>query len=116
MIDAANVTTSFELPGLIVVHNMGLVRGMVLRLPHPPEGFKAALSKPSKVDLVALNADALTLYRELCEKAREEAFENMLQHAAQLGANAVIGVRYDANQVTQGVTEVLAYGTAVLVR
>jgi uncharacterized protein YbjQ (UPF0145 family) len=101
------VTTAFELPGHRTVTNLGVVRGIVVRSRSIVGNIGATLQT-----LVGGN---ITLYTELCEKAREDAFRLMLDHAAQKGANAVIGVRYDANEVAVGVTEVLAYGTAVVV-
>ena len=101
------VTTAFELPGCRIVGSLGLVRGIVVRSRSIVGNLGAALQT-----LVGGN---ITLYTQLCEKAREDAFELMVQHAVELGANAVIGMRYDANEVASGVTEVLAYGTAVIV-
>ncbi|ULU27321.1 YbjQ family protein [Dyella terrae] len=101
------VTTSNELPGHRIVRPMGIVRGITVRSRSVVGNLGAALQT-----LVGGN---ITIYTELCEKAREEAFELMLRHAAERGANAVIGMRYDANDVAEGVTEVLAYGTAVQV-
>jgi uncharacterized protein YbjQ (UPF0145 family) len=101
------VTTSHELPGYRIVRPMGIVRGITVRSRSVVGNLGAALQT-----LVGGN---ITIYTELCEKAREEAFELMLRHAAERGANAVIGMRYDANDVAEGVTEVLAYGTAVQV-
>jgi uncharacterized protein YbjQ (UPF0145 family) len=101
------VTTGNELPGHRIVRPMGIVRGLTVRSRSVVGNLGAALQT-----LVGGN---ITIYTELCEKAREEAFELMLRHAAERGANAVIGMRYDANDVAEGVTEVLAYGTAVLV-
>nr|WP_199047648.1 heavy metal-binding domain-containing protein [Dyella sp. ASV24] len=101
------VTTSNELPGHRIVRPMGIVRGITVRSRSVVGNLGAALQT-----LVGGN---ITIYTELCEKAREEAFELMLKHAAERGANAVIGMRYDANDVAEGVTEVLAYGTAVQV-
>ena len=100
------VTTAFELPGYRAVKNFGVVRGIVVRSRSIVGNLGATLQT-----LVGGN---ITLYTELCEKAREDAFRLMLEHAAALGANALIGVRYDANEVAPGVTEVLAYGTAVI--
>ena len=100
------VTTAFELPGYRAVKNFGVVRGIVVRSRSVVGSIGASLQT-----LVGGN---ITLYTELCEKAREDAFRLMLEHAAALGANALIGVRYDANEVAPGVTEVLAYGTAVI--
>jgi uncharacterized protein YbjQ (UPF0145 family) len=101
------VTTAFDLPGHRVVRNFGIMRGIVVRSRSIVGSLGATLQT-----LVGGN---ITLYTELCEKARSDAFGLMLEHAAQSGANAIIGMRYDANEVAPGVTEVLAYGTAVLV-
>ena len=107
-IPTAMVTTALELPGQRVVRNLGVVRGIVVRSRSIVGNIGAALQS-----LVGGN---ITLYTELCEKARQDAFALMLQHAAEHGANAVIGMRYDANEVADGITEVLAYGTAVVVQ
>jgi len=107
-ISMAMVTTTFELPGQKIVRNLGVVRGIVVRSRSIVGNIGAALQS-----LVGGN---ITLYTELCEKARDDAFKLMLQHAAEHGANAIIGMRYDANEVTDGITEVLAYGTAVVVQ
>jgi uncharacterized protein YbjQ (UPF0145 family) len=106
-IDPRFVTTAFDIAGHRTADTLGVVRGIVVRSRSLVGNIGAALQT-----LVGGN---ITLYSELCEKARGEAFALMLEHAAQVGANAVIGVRYDANEVTDGVTEVLAYGTAVRV-
>jgi len=106
-VDNRLVTTAFDLPGYRTVENFGLVRGIVVRSRSIVGNIGAALQT-----IVGGN---ITLYTELCERARQDAFRLLLEHAAELGANAVIGVRYDANEVAQGVTEVLAYGTAVRV-
>jgi len=103
----AMVTTALDLPGQRVVRNLGVVRGIVVRSRSIVGNIGAALQS-----LVGGN---ITLYTELCEKARDDAFKLMLAHAAEHGANAVIGMRYDANEVADGITEVLAYGTAVVV-
>ena len=103
----AMVTTAFELPGQRIVRNLGIVRGIVVRSRSIVGNIGAALQS-----LVGGN---ITLYTELCEKARDDAFKLMLAHAAEHGANAIIGMRYDANEVADGITEVLAYGTAVVV-
>jgi uncharacterized protein YbjQ (UPF0145 family) len=100
-------TTQFELPGFQVTRSLGVVRGIIVRSRSVFGTIGASLQT-----LVGGNISLLT---NLCEKAREDAFEVMLDHASQLGANAVIGVRYDATEIMQGVTEVLAYGTAVIV-
>ncbi len=101
------VTTAFDLPGYRAVDNLGVVRGIVVRSRSIVGSIGAGLQ--------TLIGGNITLYTELCERAREDAFRLMLDHAAEVGANAVIGARYDANEVTSGVTEVLAYGTAVRV-
>lgn len=107
VIDQRLVTTAFELPGYRTVRNFGVVRGIVVRSRSIIGNIGAGLQ--------TLFGGNITLYTELCEKARADAFGLMLEHAAELGANGLIGVRYDANEVAAGVTEVLAYGTAVVV-
>jgi uncharacterized protein YbjQ (UPF0145 family) len=102
------VTTALELPGQKIVRNLGVVRGIVVRSRSIVGNIGAALQS-----LVGGN---ITLYSELCEKARDDAFKLMLQHGAEHGANAIVGMRYDANEVADGITEVLAYGTAVVVQ
>lgn len=104
-VDTSRVTTAMELPGYRIVRNMGVVRGIIVRSRSIFGNLGAALQT-----IVGGN---ITLLTNLCEKTREDAFELMLQHAAEHGANAVVGMRYDATEVMQGVTEVLAYGTAV---
>jgi len=106
MVAHTMVTTQFELDGFRVVRTLGVVRGIVVRSRSIIGTFGATLQT-----LVGGN---ITLLTNLCEKTRSEAFDLMLQHAAQLGGNAVVGARYDATEIMQGVTEVLAYGTAVL--
>jgi len=106
-VDAAMVTTANELPGYRILKNYGIVRGITVRSRSIVGNLAAALQT-----VVGGNITVLT---NLCEKTREDAFELLLQHAAQHGANAVIALRYDATEVMQGVTEVLAYGTAVQV-
>ncbi len=101
------VTTQFELDGYRVVRTMGVVRGIVVR--------SRSIFGTLGASLQTLVGGNITLLTNLCEKTRAEAFDLMLEHAGQLGANAVVGARYDATVVMQGVTEVLAYGTAVLV-
>ena len=101
-------TTAPTLEGHPIERSLGVVRGITVRSRSILGTFGAQLQT-----LVGGN---ITILTELCEKARAEAFQLMLQHAAQLGANAVVGVRYDATEVMQGVTEVLCYGTAVKVR
>jgi uncharacterized protein YbjQ (UPF0145 family) len=101
------VTTAFDLPGQRVVRNLGVVRGIVVRSRSIVGNIGASIQ--------TLFGGNITLYTELCEKARADAYHLMIHHAADRGANAIIGMRYDANEVTAGVTEVLAYGTAVVV-
>jgi uncharacterized protein YbjQ (UPF0145 family) len=101
------VTTALELPGYRIVRNFGVVRGIIVRSRSVIGNLGAALQT-----IVGGN---ITILTELCEKTRIEAYELLLMHAAEHGANAVIGFRYDATEVMQGVTEVLAYGTAVQV-
>jgi uncharacterized protein YbjQ (UPF0145 family) len=101
------VTTAFELPGQRIVRNLGVVRGIVVRSRSIIGNIGAGLQ--------TLIGGNITLYTQLCEKARADAFQLLLEHASEMGANAVIGMRYDANEVGTGVTEVLAYGTAVVV-
>lgn len=100
-------TTAFELPGCIVIQSFGLVRGIVVR--------SRSIFGSIGAKIETIFGGNIRLYTTMCEQARENAFDIMLAHAQNLGANAVIGVRYDANEVVPGVTEVLCYGTAVLV-
>lgn len=106
-VDSSMVTTAFELPGYRIVRNFGVVRGIIVRSRSVIGNLGAALQT-----IVGGN---ITILTELCEKTRVEAYELLLAHAAQHGANAIVGFRYDATEVMQGVTEVLAYGTAVQV-
>jgi uncharacterized protein YbjQ (UPF0145 family) len=101
------VTTAFELDGYRIVRSLGVVRGIVVR--------SRSIFGTIGAGLQTLVGGNITLLTNLCEKTRNDAFDLMLEHAAQLGANAVVGARYDATEVMQGVTEVLAYGTAVVV-
>ena len=105
--DHSLVTTAFDLTGQRVVRQFGVVRGITVRSRSVLGNIGAAFQQ-----LVGGN---ISLYAELCEKARTEAYELMIAHADTMGANAVIGVRYDANEISDGVTEVLCYGTAVTV-
>ena len=98
-------TTQFEIDGYRIVENLGVVRGIVVR--------SRSILGTIGAGLQTLVGGNITLLTELCEKTRNDAFELMVQHAQALGANGVVGVRYDATEVMQGVTEVLAYGTAV---
>ncbi len=101
------VTTQFELDGFRVTRTLGVVRGIVVR--------SRSIFGTIGAGLQTLVGGNITLLTNLCEKTRQEAFDLMLQHASEVGANAVVGARYDATEVMQGVTEVLAYGTAVFV-
>ena len=101
------VTTAFELPNHRVVQNLGVVRGIVVRSRNVFATIGAGLQT-----LVGGN---ITVFTKLCEQTRSDAFDIMIQHATEVGANAVIGARYDTTEIGQGVTEVLAYGTAVIV-
>ena len=103
----AMVTTALELPGYRIVRNLGLVRGITVRSRSIVGNFLGGLQ--------SLFGGNITIYTELCEQARDETYRDMLQHARQLGANAIIAVRYDATDVMAGLTEVLCYGTAVVV-
>ena len=100
-------STTFELDGYKVKRNLGLVRGITVR--------SRSVFGTLGASLQTLVGGNISLFTELCEKTREGAFDLMMQHASQMGANAVIGIRYDATEVMQGVTEVLCYGTAVIV-
>src|SRR3989442_15564646 len=100
-------TTAFTLDGFQVKKTFGVVRGITVR--------SRSVIGTIGASLQTIVGGNISLFTELCEKARAEAFQQMLQHAEALGANAVIGIRYDANEVMQGVTEVLCYGTAVVV-
>jgi len=100
-------TTAFELPGFRTTKSHGVVRGIVVRSRSVIGNIGAGIQ--------SLFGGNITLYTDMCERAREDAFNQMLAHAGKVGANAVIGVRYDANELMQGVTEVLCYGTAVRV-
>jgi uncharacterized protein YbjQ (UPF0145 family) len=107
MIDPKMVTTAFSLEGFRIIKNLGVVRGITVRSRSFIGNIGAAIQ--------ILFGGNISLYQELCEHARHEAFLIMLQHGTEMGANAIIGMRYDANEVAAGVTEVLAYGTAVVV-
>lgn len=101
-------TTAFTLAGYEITETLGIVRGIIVRSRSVVGNFAAGLQ--------TLFGGNITIYTELCERAREDAYRLMMDHARQMGANAVIGVHYDATEITPGVTEVLAYGTAVMVR
>ncbi len=105
MVRHENVTTTFDLPGYRVKRNLGVVRGIVVR--------SRSIVGTIGAGLQTIVGGNISLFSELCERTRGDAFEIMLAHASELGANAVIGARYDATEIMNGVTEVLAYGTAV---
>lgn len=100
-------TTAFELPGYRVTQSFGVVRGIIVRSRSVVGNIGASIQ--------SIFGGNITLYTNLCERAREDTFNLMLTQAGQLGANAVIGVRYDATEIAPGITEVLCYGTAVFV-
>jgi uncharacterized protein YbjQ (UPF0145 family) len=105
--DHAMTTTAFTIDGFRITRNLGVVRGITVRSRSIIGNIGAGLQ--------TLFGGNITLYTSLCEKTRSEAYDLMLSHAADLGANAVVGIRYDATEVSDGVTEVLCYGTAVKV-
>ena len=107
MVQHNMVTTQFELDGFRVTRTLGVVRGIVVR--------SRSIFGTIGASLQTIVGGNISLFTQLCEKTRADAFDLMLQHAGQLGANAVVGARYDATEIMQGVTEVLAYGTAVFV-
>jgi len=107
MVSHNMVTTQFEIDGFRVTRTLGVVRGIVVR--------SRSIFGTIGASLQTLVGGNITLLTNLCDKTRQEAFDLMLQHAAELGGNAVVGARYDATEIMQGVTEVLAYGTAVFV-
>lgn len=106
-LDDSMVTTAFELPGYRIARNLGVVRGITVRSRSIVGNFLGGLQ--------TIFGGNITIYTELCEQAREETYRDMVRHARQLGANAIIGMRYDATDVMTGLTEVLCYGTAVVV-
>jgi uncharacterized protein YbjQ (UPF0145 family) len=106
-LDPSMVTTALELPGYRIVRSLGVVRGIVVRSRNVFATIGAGLQ--------TILGGNISLLTNLCEKTRQDAFAMMMQHAAEHGANAVVSARYDANELMQGVTEVLAYGTAVYV-
>ena len=100
-------TTAFELPGYRTVKSFGVVRGIIVRSRSIIGNFGASLQ--------AIFGGNISLYTELCDRARSDAYNLMIQHAGDMGANAIIGVRFDATEIAPGITEVLCYGTAVFV-
>jgi len=107
MVPSECVTTAFELPGFRVKRNLGVVRGIVVR--------SRSIVGTIGAGLQTLVGGNISLFTKLCERTRSEAFDLMIQHASDLGADAIIGARYDATEIMNGVTEVLAYGTAVTI-
>jgi uncharacterized protein YbjQ (UPF0145 family) len=107
MIDPSYITTAFELQGYRIVAHRGVARGIVVRSRSAIGNFAAGIQ--------TFFGGNITIYTELCEQARQEAFDLLRRHAAEQGGNAIVGMKYDANEVAPGVTEVLAYGTAVVV-
>jgi uncharacterized protein YbjQ (UPF0145 family) len=101
------ITSAFELPGHTIAKNLGIVRGITVRSRSIVGNFVGGIQ--------SLFGGNITIYTNLCEQARSEAFALMCEHGDQLGANAIVGVRYDATEVMSGLTEVLCYGTAVVV-
>ena len=106
-LDHRKITTAFELPGYRILENLGVVLGLTVR--------SRSIVGTVGANLQTLVGGNITAWTKLCNEARHEAFEIMAQHAAALGANAIVGMRYDATEISNGVTEVLAYGTAVVV-
>jgi uncharacterized protein YbjQ (UPF0145 family) len=106
--DPRFVTTAFELPGYKIAGTLGVVRGIVVRSRSVIGNFGASIQ--------TIFGGNITILTDLCERARQDAYLQMTQHAAAVGANGIIGVRYDATEVMQGVSEVLCYGTAVIVQ
>ena len=103
--DHNNTTTAFELPGKKIIKNLGIVKGIVVR--------SRSILGTIGGGLQTLLGGNISLFTELCEKTREEAYDLMIKHAEEKGADAIIGIRYDTTELMQGVTEVLCYGTAV---
>ena len=102
------ITTTFNIEGYQITEYKGLVRGIIVRSPTIAQGIMGGLK-----NVIGGNIGA---YTEMCEQARQQAYDSMLRHAANLGANAIVGVRYDASEVVNSATEVLCYGTAVVIR
>ena len=107
LLDRTMVTTAIELPGFRVVRSLGVVRGIVVRSRSVVGNFVGGIQ--------TLFGGNITIYTQLCEQARLETYDDMVTHARQLGGNAIIGMRYDATELMAGLTEVLCYGTAVVV-
>ena len=105
---AEMTSTAFEIAGYKTIKNLGVVRGIIVR--------SRSLIGNIGAGIQSLFGGNITLYTSLCERARKEAFELMIKEAEKIGANAIIGIRYDATDVAQGITEVICYGTAVVVK
>jgi uncharacterized protein YbjQ (UPF0145 family) len=105
--DHKKISTAFEINGYRIIQNLGIVRGILVR--------SRSIFGSIGASLQTIIGGNITILSELCEKTREESFEIMMKHAETLGANAIIGVRYESTEIFQGVTEVLCYGTAVIV-
>jgi uncharacterized protein YbjQ (UPF0145 family) len=105
--DHSKTTTAFEIKGYRIVRNLGVVRGILVR--------SRSIFGSIGASLQTIIGGNITILSELCEKTREDAFEIMIKHAESLGASAIIGIRYESTEIFQGVTEVLCYGTAVVV-
>jgi uncharacterized protein YbjQ (UPF0145 family) len=103
--DHSNITTTFDIAGKKVAQNLGVVRGIIVRSRSVVGSLAAGLQ--------TIFGGNITIYSQLCEQARQDAYQLMITHAEQLGAHGIIGVRYDATEIMNGVTEVLCYGTAV---
>ena len=105
--NASMISTTFTIEGYKITKNLGVVRGIIVRSRSVFGNIGAGLQ--------AMVGGNITIYTNLCEKARQDAFSIMMEHADRLGANAIVGMRYDANEIMNGITEVLAYGTAVYI-
>ena len=108
VLDHSMVTTALELPGFTIVRNLGVVRGITVRSRSIVGNFFGGLQ--------SLFGENITIYTSLCEQAREETYQEMVRHARHLGASGIVGMRYDATELMAGLTEVLCYGTAVIVQ
>ena len=108
VLDHSMVTTALELPGFTIVRNLGVVRGITVRSRSIVGNFFGGLQ--------TLLGGNITIYTNLCEQAREETYQEMVRHARHLGASGIVGMRYDATELMAGLTEVLCYGTAVIVQ
>jgi uncharacterized protein YbjQ (UPF0145 family) len=105
--DHSKTTTTFDIKGFTIVRNLGVVRGILVR--------SRSIFGSIGASLQTLVGGNITILSDLCEKTRDDAFNIMIRHAESLGANAIIGIRYESTEIFQGVTEVLCYGTAVVV-